>query len=182
MFKSDQEPAILALKQAVRETMRTVEFLMEKKSPVEEHRSNGTIEVTVREVQKHVRVVGSALEERIKCKVPSRHPILAFPVEDAGRLVSRYQVGRYGRTAYELHAGKPYRRRLLFGERGYFMSIRPGGARQAKLDPKWQDGAFIGIRDRSDEVLIMTPSGLYQTRPELERWDFEILTMLKGTP
>ena len=62
------------------------------------------------------------------------------------------------------------------------MSIRPGGARQAKLDPKWQDGAFIGIRDRSDEVLIMTPSGLYQTRPELERWDFEILTMLKGTP
>ena len=29
-------------------------------------------------------------------------------------------------------------------------------ARQAKLDPKWQDGAFIGIRDRSDEMLIMT--------------------------
>ena len=118
MFKSDQEPAILALKQAVRETMRTVEFLMEKKSPVEEHRSNGTIEVTVREVQKHVRVMRSALEERIKCKVPSRHPILAFPVEDAGRLVSRYQVGRYGRTAYELHAGKPYRRRLNLENEG----------------------------------------------------------------
>ena len=69
----------------------------------------------------------------------------------------------------------------------YFMPIRPGGARQAKLDPKWQDGAFIGIRDRSDEMLIMTPSGVYKTqnvrrRQELERLDFEFLTTLEGTP
>ena len=39
VFKSDQEPAI-------RESMPTVEFVMEE-SPVEEHQSNGTIEVTV---------------------------------------------------------------------------------------------------------------------------------------
>ena len=82
----------------------------------------------------------------------------------------------------------PYRRQLVeFGERVCFMPIRPGGARQAKLDPKWQDGAFIGIRDRSDEMLIMTTSGVYKTRnvrrrPELERWDFEFLMTLKGTP
>ena len=54
----------------------------------------------------------SALEERMKCEVPSRHNILAFLVEHAGKLMSRYQVGRDGRTAYEFHAGKPYRRRL----------------------------------------------------------------------
>ena len=124
----------------------------------------------------------SALEELMKCEVPSRHPILAFLVEHAGKLMSRYQVGRDGRTAYEVHAGKPYRRQLVeFGERVYFMP------RQAKLDPKWQDGAFIGIRDRSDEMLIMTTSGVYKTRnvrrrPELERWDFEFLMTLKGTP
>ena len=51
IFKSDQEPAILALKQPVRESMPTVEFVMEE-SPVEEHQLNGTIEVTVREIQK----------------------------------------------------------------------------------------------------------------------------------
>ena len=107
------------------------------------------------------------------------HPTMAFLVEHAGRLMSRYQVGRDGRTAYELHAGKPYRRQLVeFGERV---------SRQAKLDPKWQDGAFIGIRDRSDEMLIMTTSGVYKTRnvrrrPESERWDFEFLMTLKGMP
>ena len=95
VFKSDQEPAILALKQALRESMPTVEFVMEE-SPVEEHQSNGTIEVTVREIQQQVRVMKSALEERMKCEVPSRHPILAFLVEHAGRLMSRYQVGRDG--------------------------------------------------------------------------------------
>ena len=102
--------------------------------------------------------------------------------------MSRYQVGREGRTAYELHVGKPYHRQLVeIGERVYFMPNRPGGARQAKLDPKWQDGTFIGIRDRSDEMLIMTPSQVYKTRnvrrrPEWERWDFDFLTTLKGAP
>ena len=159
VFKSDQEPAILALKQAVRESMPTVQFVMEE-SLVEEHESNGTIEVTVREIQKQVRVMKSALEDRMKCEVPSRHPILAFLLEHTGRLMSRYQVGRDGRTAYELHADN--RRQLVeFGEIVYSMPIRHGSARQAKLDPKWQDGAFIGIRDRSDEMLIMTPSGVY---------------------
>ena len=61
--------------QAVRESMPTVEFVMEE-SLVEEHQSNGTIEVTVRERQKQVRVMKSVLEERSKCEVPSRqsHP------------------------------------------------------------------------------------------------------------
>ena len=105
-----------------------------------------------------------------------------------GEIDVEVSIGRDGRTAYELHAGKPYRRQLVeFGERVYFMPIRPGAARQAKLDPKWQDGAFIGIRDRGDEMLIMTTSGVYKTRnvrrrPELERWDFEFLMTLKGAP
>ena len=81
--------------------MPTVEFVMEE-SLVEEHQSNDTIEVTVREIQKHVRVMKSALEERLKCEVPSRRPILPFLVEHAGRLMSRCQVGRDGRTAYDL--------------------------------------------------------------------------------
>ena len=84
----------------------------------------------MREIQKQVRVMKSVLEERMKCEVPSRHRILTFLVEHAGKLMSRYQVGRDGRTANELHSGKPFRKQLNeFGERVYFMSIRPGGAK-----------------------------------------------------
>ena len=99
-----------------------------EESLVEEHQSNGNIEVTVREIHKQIRVIKSAWEERTK-----RHPIQAFLVEHAQRLMSKFQVGRDGRTAYELHAGG-YRGQLVeFGERVYFMPIRPGGARQSKI-------------------------------------------------
>ena len=92
VFKSDQEPAIPALEQVVRESMPTVQFDMEE-SLVEENQSNGTTEVTMREIQKHMSVMKSALEERMKCEVLSRHPNLVFLVEHAGTLMSRYQVG-----------------------------------------------------------------------------------------
>ena len=47
--------------------MSTVEFVTEE-SLVEEHQSNGTIEVIVCECKKQVRVVKSAMEERnAKC-------------------------------------------------------------------------------------------------------------------
>ena len=59
---------------------------------------------------------------------------LAFLAGHAGRLMSRSQVGRDGRTAYELHAGEPYRRQLVeFGQRVYIMPYRLEGA---KMDPK----------------------------------------------
>ena len=122
---------------------------MVENRPVKEHQSNGTSDVTNASDEE---CVG---RERLKAEVPSRHPILAFVVEHAGRLMSRCQVGR-GRTAYDVYAGKPFRRQLVdFGERLYFMPIRPGGARQAQSDAKWHDGDFVGIRDRSDEMLTM---------------------------
>ena len=47
--------------------MPTIEFVMED-FLVAENQSNGTIEVIVREIQKQVRVMKSALEERRKSK------------------------------------------------------------------------------------------------------------------
>ena len=44
--------------------MLTAEVVIEG-SPVEEHQSNGTIEVTVLEIQIEIRVRRSALEERL---------------------------------------------------------------------------------------------------------------------
>ena len=84
--------------------MPTVEFVMED-FLVAENQSNGTIEVIVREIQKQVGVMKSALEEGMKCEVLSKQFILAFLVEDAGKLMSKYHVCRDGRTVYELLAG-----------------------------------------------------------------------------
>ena len=102
-------------------------------------------------------------EERMKCEVLSRHPVLAFLVEQIGVKVSSWPSQDAQLTNCML-ASRTTDSWMNPGERVYFMPIRPGGARQAKLDPKWQDGAFICTRDRSDEMLVMTPSGVYKTR------------------
>ena len=47
IFKSDQEPAIKALKNKVKEEMTDVEIIMEE-SPVGDHKSNGEIENAIR--------------------------------------------------------------------------------------------------------------------------------------
>ena len=57
VFRSD--PAILA-----RQSMPTGDVVLEER-PVDEHQSNGVIEVSVREIQKQIRVMKSALDERL---------------------------------------------------------------------------------------------------------------------
>ena len=76
-LKSDQEPAILALKEEVRRRMPDVRFLMEE-SPVSEHESNGAAEVCVRELEKQIRVMKAALESKLGNILDARHPILAW--------------------------------------------------------------------------------------------------------
>jgi len=52
-LKSDNEPAIMALKNKVKEESRLKIHLAE--APVEDHQANGFIEVAVREVKRQVR-------------------------------------------------------------------------------------------------------------------------------
>ena len=133
----------------------------------------------MREKQKHIRLTKSALEEISSLR--SRHPMWITregcqgikSVATVAQLKSCMLVRRTADSG------------LNFWERVCFIPIRLGGARQAKLDPKWHDEAFIGIRHRSDEMLIMTSSGVYKTRnvrrrPKLDRWDFEFRTTFRG--
>ena len=61
LFKSDQEPSILALKEAVTEVMG-IEVIPEE-SPVGESQSNGNIERAVRTVKGQIRTMeGTGLE------------------------------------------------------------------------------------------------------------------------
>ena len=61
IFKSDNEPAIIALKQGVREMTSDMEIIFEE-SPVGESSSNGEIEAVIKSVQGMVRTLKSALE------------------------------------------------------------------------------------------------------------------------
>ena len=77
-------------------------------------------------------------------------------MQHAGFLLSRFQVSKEGKTAYENLKGKAYRGELMdSAERVTFMPVVHGG-RMNKLQSKWKPGRFIGIRLKSGEKLVMT--------------------------
>ena len=65
-LRSDQEPAIMAMKEAVtREVQGAGINIQMSESPVDEHQSKGIIENAVREVQEQVRTMRLAFGEKI---------------------------------------------------------------------------------------------------------------------
>ena len=64
ILRSDQEPAILALKAAARHAMPEVEMILQE-SPAGDHQANGSIEVAIRDLKRQIRVLLSDFEEKI---------------------------------------------------------------------------------------------------------------------
>ncbi len=100
IIKSDQEPSIMALKEAVkREIELEVEIAFED-SPVGEHQSNGEIENEINRIRGQLRVSKDALESRCKCKIESGNPTLPWLISHTVANINRFQVGTDGKTAH----------------------------------------------------------------------------------
>ena len=187
VLKSDQEPAIMALKRAISRAMPGVEILMEE-SPVGAHAANGAIEGAIRRVAGQVRTLKDDVEKSYGVPISTRHPLLAFAVSHAADLITRFGVGKDGRTPWELSRGKKYKRKLLpFGECCLYMLTKGTGGRAAKMDARWRPGIFVGILKRSDEVMVMTPEGIRKARSIRrlvadQQHNPELLSQVKGLP
>ena len=65
-----------------------------------------------------------------------------------------------------------------FGEKVMFMPAQTASGKLGKLDDRYYDGIFLGMRLRSDEILIGTEHGVIKARsicrhPEGHQWDKE---------
>ena len=117
IFKSDLEPAIMELKGKVNvELGDSYEVVMEN-SPVGEHESNGVIERTVQTVGGMIRTHKLALEKAYNKELEAENVVIQWLIIHAAVMVSLFEVGCDGRTAYERSRGKKNRRELpIFGE------------------------------------------------------------------
>ena len=173
IVKSDQEPAILALKMEVRKNLK--EEVMFEESPVGESQSNGEVERAVRTVKGQVRTMKEALDSRYGSRIPSDHPVIAWLPRHAAATVSRYQVGKDGKTAYERTKGKKFKREMAeFGECIWYLKQRSKGSTGMK--GRWMEGIWLGVREESGEVIVGTPEGIQKARTvrrkatNSERW------------
>ena len=188
VLKSDQEPSMIAMRRAVQQTWEMGEITMED-SPAYDPKSNGAVERSVRTIKEQIRTMKSDLEGRVMRKLDGGdRSILCWMIEHAGALLRRYKVGADGKTAYERVKGRGSKRMMVpFGECVWWMPLRPQTAQPSNLDPRVEEGCFVGLRETSDEALIMTPEGLVKCRdirrrPEPERWSNVLITAVTATP
>ncbi len=84
---------------------------------------------------------------------------MAFIPENAAYLANRLQRGSDGKVAYERIKGKkPTVWGIEFGEKVLF-KIKLG-LRMEKINARWDEGIFAGVRRRSNEIMVATREGI----------------------
>ena len=119
---------------------RIDETLLEN-SLVGDSRSNGIAERAVQSVAEQIRVLRTALEAKLKAKVPGNHPVICWLIEHSADLLNKYQKGDDGRTAYHRLRGKSWNHEMVeFGEKVHYRINRKALTKEYKLDGRWSEG------------------------------------------
>ena len=186
IIKSDQEPAMIALQDKIKQLRcGPGEHTYIENSQVAESQSNGVVEKAIQEVETQSRTLTSALESRIRTKIPWDHPLMIWLIEYSATLLNLYREGKDGKTPIERLRGSKLERPVAeFGEQVLYM---PLGDRPAFPEPRFLEGTWLGMDLRSGEVIIGTKSVIVHARTirrrlEDARWDAEEALSIKGTP
>ena len=100
-------------------------------SPVGESQSNGRIENAVRRVKGQLRTMKEALDYRYKSRIPASHPVLSWIPRQSAATLTRYSVGKDGRTPYHRWRGHKFRKEVSeFGECVWYLRPRTKGRQE----------------------------------------------------
>ena len=183
ILKSDQEPSIVALVNAVKHGWHGE--IIPEASPKGESKSNGEVERAVQSVHGLARTIKDFIEQQSGVTVEPRSPLLAWLVEHCGNLLLLFHKGEPhdGHTAYMRLKGKPWRVELPgFGE-----CVEYRKRTRHKLENRWKRGIFVGVKVTTTEKIVADREGTYVVQsirrvPVEHRYDAELLRGIRGTP
>eukprot|EP00973_Karenia_brevis_P064143 8913014-Karenia_brevis.AAC.1 len=128
------------------------------------------------------------IEENAKMTVEGGDTITMWMIRWAAMMISRFSVGRDGRTAYERRKGRKCPIPVVpFGELVWYKEIRRQKERDNKFSSEWMEGIWLGHSRSSNEILIGTDAGVVRAyavkrMSEDKRWSAEAIKSMKGTP
>ena len=102
-------------------------------------------------------------------------------------MVNRSRRGADGKTAFELRKGRKFARALPhFAEK--ILVVVPGVTKGVvRVGARWEDGIFLDVSDRSDELHVGTERGMHKVRTftrreATERVDLTFLNSVSARP
>ena len=151
-----------------------------------ESQSNGLAERSVGIFEDQFRTLKSALEIRLKHRLPVSHPVTSWLVEHTCWVLNKFHLDSEGRTAYGRLHGREGRERICeFGER--ILWYVPKKLR-SKLDQRWRYGVFLGRSLSSDQNFIGLSSGevvcaraIVRVVPSI-RWSSDMISKISTPP
>ncbi len=190
IMKDDQEPAIKALRESVVRRVIAIKGegvqVLPEESPVGESQSNGEVEAAIKQVQGHIRTLRLHLQARYKEVLGDGHVAMLLLVPHSAASLNRYLIGADGKTARQRLKGRAFRGPVVeFGECVWY--LQPKSAGKDKLNSRWGEGVWFGVREESGETLIGTREGVIKVRTirrkaGAARWNKELMDAVKGTP
>ena len=188
-LKPDQEPAILALTNAVKNTLsaRGVACRLENSPKGDAHgMSNGESESSVAIAQGLARTLKDHVEFKIEKMINPKSPLLPWLVEYVGiryTLFSFDEKSKDGMTPFRKLKGRDWVISLpSFGE-----CVDYRVRTQHKLEARWDIGIYLGIRLHTTEKIIGAPQGVVvvqsiRRKPADQQWNADLIEKLVGTP
>ena len=103
-------------------------------------------------------------------------------------MVSRYTVGKDGRTSYERRRDRACRVPMAtYGEKVWYKQIREEKERRDKIESEWHEGPWLGQSRSTNETIVETAEGAVRacaTRRQDadERCTGDLIKKIQGTP
>ena len=152
VVKSDSEPALVKVVEEIGRlrAARGGRGMVVEHSPVHSSKSNGIIERTIQRLQGIIRTWRSAVEDKWGVKLEAEHRIWPWLVEAVGWTMTRAEVGKDGKTAFERIRGKQCTSQVAdFGECIRYRSLKETGAGETSSRQGGEmESGWVFVNDR----------------------------------
>ena len=151
-----------------------------------EDESRRPIENAIMLLRGIIRTIKCHIESKTQEPLGDESPVVPWLVEHAGCILSRCQKGRDGKTPIErMHGKKPTQGFVPFGEK--VLARRVTTEPRNRMNPRYQYGIWLGMRNNSAECFIGNADGVFRARgiwrlEHQDRWDKEAIGSVIGVP
>ena len=147
----------MGLKEAVKN--ESALDIVAEESPEYDSQANGEVERAIQMVQGQFRAMKDGLEARYGVRFDGEHACMPWLIAHASDTLTRFHVYADGRTGYQNWRGRPFAKEYVeFGE--CVMYRPPDKKGKDKFEPRWMEGVWLGIADRSMEAIVGTSEGV----------------------